>query len=196
MENEKVNFNDLFPENVQNIIGNIKMQCPTKKINLNSSECESLNAFGIALATISDEEFNNIKVDYDDLHNDTILYISPRVLMDNVIVINTVFRLFNLESFSDEKISSIPKSYTAALIGAVQTGIIEYKEFMDIIETRLRNILLNLNIYSDEVKNKYVQDLIIKITKIIWFIPYNEMDRIKDIALERFKNETNGEDNK
>lgn len=164
--NESANEFDL-----NDIIGKIKVMCPTQKVNFDKED--KFHVAGMYLC-LSDDVKKEMNCDLSDLNDDTYLFMDRRTLVEYTQVIDGCLQLLVNNSI-------IRKDQRNYIIGCIlNTSVITFGDLKGITNDIIYN-----NIEEDK-DNKIINN-IKYIMNHIWFLPYTEIDIICQKALQEFK---------
>lgn len=169
--NENINEFDL-----NDIIGKIKVMCPTHKVNFDKED--KFHVAGMYLC-LCDDVKKEMNCDLSDLNDDTYLFIDKRTLVEYTQVIDGCLQLLVNNNIID-------KTQRNCIIGCIlNTSIITFEDLKDITHDIIYNNIENKD-------NKIINN-IEYIMNYIWFLPYTEIDIICQKALQEYKD--NGDKN-
>lgn len=183
MSTENINF-DLSNLDMEKIIGKetnslIIQNSPTIKINI-----EEDNAFyitGFNMMCMQDK----LKYDLSDLNDNTMLIINQHHISECILLIAGALCWLSIKTKNNINISNSLHLITRHL----SQQIIFYDDLKSMTKRVLENISImhNINKNTDEMKN--IADFMNK----IWFLPYGEIDKIKEITAKELKGEIKNE---
>lgn len=183
MDTEKINL-DLSNLDMEKIIGKeanslIIQNSPMIKINI-----EEDNAFyitGFNMMCMQDK----LKYDLSDLNDGTMLIINQHHVSECILLIAGALRWVSIKTKNNIDINNSLHLITRHL----SQQIIFYDDLKSMTKRVLENISIayNINTNTDEMKN--VADFMNK----IWFLPYGEIDKIKEITAKELKGEIKNE---
>lgn len=182
MDTEKINL-DLSNLDMEKIIGKeanslIIQNSPTIKINI-----EEDNAFyitGFNMMCMQDK----LKYDLSDLDDNTMLIISQHHISECILLIAGALRWLSMKTKTN-----IDINHSLHLSTRYMQQIIFYSDLKSITERILEDIGNRYSITKDTDEMKNVADFMNK----IWFLPYGEIDKIKEITAKELKGEIKNE---
>lgn len=182
MDTEKINL-DLSNLDMEKIIGKeanslIIQNSPTIKINI-----EEDNAFyitGFNMMCMQDK----LKYDLSDLDDNTMLIISQHHISECILLIAGALRWLSMKTKTN-----IDINHSLHLSTRYMQQIIFYSDLKSITERILEDIGNRYGITKDTDEMKNVADFMNK----IWFLPYGEIDKIKEITAKELKGEIKNE---
>lgn len=183
MGTENINF-DLSNLDMEKFIGKeanslIIQNSPTIKINI-----EEDNAFyitGFNMMCMQDK----LKYDLSDLNDSTMLIINQHHVSECILLIAGALRWVAIKTKNNIDINNSLHLITRHL----SQQIIFYDDLKSMTKRVLENISIAYNINTDTDEMKNVADFMNK----IWFLPYGEIDKIKEITAKELKGEIKNE---
>lgn len=183
MGTENINF-DLSNLDMEKFIGKeanslIIQNSPTIKINI-----EEDNAFyitGFNMMCMQDK----LKYDLSDLNDSTMLIINQHHVSECILLIAGALRWVAIKTKNNIDINNSLHLITRHL----SQQIIFYDDLKSMTKRVLENISIAYNINKDTDEMKNVADFMNK----IWFLPYGEIDKIKEITAKELKGEIKNE---
>lgn len=164
-------------ENTENfdlndIIGKIKVMCPTHKVNFDKED--KFHVAGMYLC-LCDDIKKEMNCDLSDLHDDTYLFIDNRTLVEYTQVIDGCLQLL-----VNNKII-VNAQRNVIILGLLNMDIITFRDLKEEIVSGIMDII-------DKDEDDAVIYNIKYIITNIWFLPYTEIDILCEKALQEFKN--------
>lgn len=183
MGTENINF-DLSNLDMEKFIGKeanslIIQNSPTIKINI-----EEDNAFyitGFNMMCMQDK----LKYDLSDLNDSTMLIINQHHVSECILLIAGALRWVAIKTKNNIDINNSLHLITRHL----SQQIIFYDDLKSMTKRVLENISIAYNINTDTDEMKNAADFMNK----IWFLPYGEIDKIKEITAKELKGEIKNE---
>lgn len=183
MNTENINF-DLSNLDIEKIIGKetnslIIQNSPTIKINI-----EEDNAFyitGFNMMCMQDK----LKYDLSDLDDNTMLIISQHHISECILLIAGALRWLSMKTKTNMDINQSLHLSTRY----ISQQIIFYSDLKSITERIVEDIGNRYGIAKDTDEIRNITDFMNK----IWFLPYGEIDKIKQITAKELKGEIKNE---
>ena len=183
MDTENINF-DLSNLDIEKIIGKetnslIIQNSPTIKINI-----EEDNAFyvtGFNMMCMQDK----LKYDLSDLDDNTMLIISQHHISECILLIAGALRWLSMKTKTNMDINHSLHLSTRY----ISQQIIFYSDLKSITERIVEDIGNRYGIAKDTDEIRNITDFMNK----IWFLPYGEIDKIKQITAKELKGEIKNE---
>lgn len=177
MDIENLNF-DLSNLDIAKIVGEdthslIIQNSPTIKINIEEDNVYFVTGFN--MLCIPDK----LKYDLNDLKHDTILIINAHHMVECLILIAGGLHWFAVKKQCTINITD----YLFMLKHAIGDLVVFYNEITTIVNDIINNIINIVNIDNNDKDIENIRNFMTN----IWFLPYGEIDKIKDITIKELE---------
>lgn len=180
MEDEAKKLGDMFKNLINGnpeMMGAIKMRAPVNKLNMDLED--KFHVIGMSML-MDDKLEENLKLDLNDLTDETILFIERHHLQEVVSIIDGLLAIMQHSSIITE---DTRMQYIDDLIYysyGCNNGVQRYSLFK-VNLNKIRPLTAVNDLYTSKLT---------WLTKHIWFAPYSELDRYYDTAVTAYKKDT------
>lgn len=177
MDTENMNF-DLSNLDIAKLVGEdthslIVQNSPTIKINIEEDNVYFVTGFNMLCMP------DKLKYDLKDIKHNTILIINSHHMVECLLLITGGLHWFALKKQCKMNITD----YLFKLKHAIGDSVTFYYELTTIVNEIINNITNIANTSNDDKDIKNIKDFMTN----IWFLPYGEIDKMKDITLKELE---------